>query len=98
MHVNRQGANAFIITDNCPSCGEKLRLRKREFSPSAWLFLIENNELDKCKVGEPICDTCYEDFRELLIESMQDLERINVPESFRRELELGGQGLQDKAI
>jgi hypothetical protein len=86
MTIKRQGASAFNITGQCPSCREDIKVRHREFSAQAWTFLAANNEVDEDHVGEAICDDCYSDMREFLIESISDVELVEVSEDFRQKI------------
>lgn len=58
---------------NCPCCDEHMRLRTREFSDQAMSALIAWGEIDAKKIGLPLCDDCYEEMREVLIDRVDDL-------------------------
>ena len=59
----------------CKCCGDEGRVRQRDFSPQAWTFLMHWEEIDSSVVGQPICNSCYDDLRELLIERSYEIER-----------------------
>lgn len=64
----------------CRCCGETTRVRVRDFSPQAWAFLLHWKEVDISLIGKPICLSCYNDLRELLIERSAEIEGSISPE------------------
>lgn len=78
--IQRQGATAYNTSNICPCCQSETKLRHREFSAQAWSFLVSNNEIDEDNVGEAVCDDCYTDMREFLIESISEVEATHVSE------------------
>ncbi|MCX6128437.1 MAG: hypothetical protein NTX25_05150 [Proteobacteria bacterium] len=67
------------VTNSCNACGEERKSRSREFSPHALSALILWGELDQNSVGQPVCEGCYREFRDLLIERTDELERMAPP-------------------
>ena len=61
--------SALMKSSECPRCGEMGKLRTREFSDQALAQLLSWGELDKKHVATPVCDGCYMELREALIES-----------------------------
>ncbi len=59
----------------CKCCGEVERVRQRDFSPQAWTFLMHWEEIDSSMVGQAICNSCYDDLREMLIDRSGEIER-----------------------
>lgn len=57
-----------ISSSNCPRCEVQAKLRPRDFSDQAIATLISFGDLDKKLVGVPVCDECYDDLRDMLIE------------------------------
>jgi len=57
---------------NCPRCGETAKLRTRDFSSQALATLISWGDLNEKHVSEPICDNCYNEMRDALIENQTD--------------------------
>ena len=53
---------------DCKCCGDETRVRHRNFSPHAWAVLMAWEEIETEVIGQPICDSCYGDLREMLIE------------------------------
>lgn len=84
--VTRKGATRYHSGKNCPCCESEVKLRHREFSAQAWAFLVENEEISVDHVGEAICDTCYRDLRELLIESFDGVGSMKVSTDIERRL------------
>ena len=52
----------------CPRCEANAKLRPREFSDQAIAALVSHGDLDRKVVGKPVCDECYDELRDLLIE------------------------------
>lgn len=57
-----------ISSSKCPRCEVQAKLRPRDFSDQAIATLVSFGDLDKKQVGVPVCDECYDDLRDLLIE------------------------------
>jgi hypothetical protein len=57
-----------ILSAKCPRCESTAKLRPRDFSDQAIATLVAFGDLDKKLVGQPCCDECYGDLRDLLIE------------------------------
>lgn len=67
---------------NCPRCDEESRLRAREFSDQATSALISWGEIIPTDIGLPVCDECYTDLREVLIDRVEELgQPIDEPQS-----------------
>ena len=58
----------------CPNCGSEARCRRRTFSEQAWTVLLLWNEIDPATVDQPICDDCYRELRDILIERNSEIE------------------------
>ena len=63
-----------VKVDECPRCGEVTKLRHREFSDQALAALIQWGEIEREIVGKAVCEDCYEDLRESLIERGSELQ------------------------
>lgn len=57
-----------ISSSKCPRCEVQAKLRPRDFSDQAIATLVSFGDLDKNLVGVPVCDECYDDLRDMLIE------------------------------
>ena len=58
----------------CIVCDEERKLRYREFSPHAWTALTVWGEVEPTQYGQAMCNACYSDFRDLLIERANEVE------------------------
>ncbi len=63
-------------TQECPRCANEARLAKRTFSDQALAALIVWKDLAKNLVSEPICDDCYAELRDILIERTEEVKTI----------------------
>ena len=52
----------------CPRCETTAKLRPRDFSDQATASLVSHGDLDRKAVGKPICDECYDELRDVLID------------------------------
>ena len=64
------------VIQDCKCCGDEKRVRHRNFSPHAWAVLMHWEEIDSVAIGQPICDSCYDDLRELLIERSGEVDEV----------------------
>ena len=62
------------VIQGCKCCGESTKARYRDFSPHAWAMLLHWEEIEYSAIGQPICQSCYDDLRELLIERSGELD------------------------
>jgi glutaredoxin len=65
--------------NGCPHCKVNRKVKSRSFSDKAWSYLFMVGELSFDMIGSPICDECYTDLREVLIESHQEVENVTIP-------------------
>ncbi len=63
------------ISNCCSNCTTKTRCRKRDFSEQAWSVLLAWGEVDAEVVDQPVCDDCYIELRNILIDRAVDVER-----------------------
>lgn len=73
-----RGVNAVSDVMNashaeCPRCGVETKLRVRSFSDQATAALIAWGELVSEHVAEPLCENCYGELREVLIDRAEEL-------------------------
>ena len=64
-----------IMTAKCPRCEATAKLRPRDFSDQAIATLISHGDLDKKIVGKSVCDDCYDDLRDAMIEHLRHVEK-----------------------
>ena len=65
------------VTNSCNVCCEARKSRTREFSPNAWSALTIWGEVTTSMMGQPICEGCYRELRDLLIERTDEFERMS---------------------
>ncbi|MFW7379145.1 MAG: hypothetical protein ACOH5I_10090 [Oligoflexus sp.] len=70
-------------TADCPRCGIEGKLQKRTFSDQAVAALVVWEELDRSLIDEPICNDCYRELREVLIERSEDLLKVKADDLVR---------------
>ena len=70
-------------TQECPRCANPSRLQKRTFSDQALAALIVWNDLSENLVEESICDDCYGELRDILIERIEEVRAVT-PRQFNR--------------
>lgn len=63
-------------SQECPRCSNEARLTKRTFSDQALAALIVWNDLSEKLVDEAICDDCYAELRDILIERIEDVKAV----------------------
>lgn len=68
----------FPVLQECSNCKCMARARRRDFSSQAWTVLLFWNEIGKEAVDQAICDECYGDLRDILIDRADEiLEAVN---------------------
>lgn len=60
----------------CHHCGAEVQVRKRQFSQKAWSALVNWGEIRSEIMGKAICQDCYIELREILIERTHEMEKI----------------------
>lgn len=61
------------ITHQCSSCESTAKSTRREFSDQAWAALVSWSEVSPKAVDSPICNDCYFNFRDVLIERADEM-------------------------
>jgi bacterioferritin-associated ferredoxin len=62
---------------DCPRCGNAARLEKRPFSDQALAALITWGDMERTLIGQAICEECYSEMRDILIERGEDIKKID---------------------
>lgn len=62
------------MTESCAHCNEENKSRRRDFSEQAWAALVVWSEVQKTEVDQAICDDCYSELREVLIDRAEEIE------------------------
>ena len=60
----------------CAHCGTENKSRNRDFSAQIWAVLLYWGEVDDAVVNQPICDSCYRELRNLLIDRSEEMENV----------------------
>jgi hypothetical protein len=63
-----------IKEGHCPNCSIFSNCRRRDFSEQAMTVLLLWGEIAAASVDQPICDDCYEELREVLIDRAQEVD------------------------
>lgn len=58
----------------CSNCSTFSKCRRRTFSEQAWVVLLLWNEISPSAVDQPVCDECYKEMREILIDRTDEIE------------------------
>jgi hypothetical protein len=64
------------VTESCANCGEDTKSRRRDFSEQAWTVLLVWGEIQKATVDQAICDHCYGELRETLIDRADEIAAV----------------------
>jgi hypothetical protein len=62
------------VSETCSNCESSTKSRRRDFSEQAWSVLILWNEVAGTAVQQPICDDCYGEMREVLIDRADEID------------------------
>jgi len=62
------------VSIECSNCGAMAKSRRREFSDQVWAVLIAWGEVEPGAVDHPICDDCYNELRDILIDRATEYE------------------------
>ena len=67
------GVFSAHFTQYCNSCDGHVKSVRREFSDQAWAALVTWNEISSKAVDSPLCNDCYFNFRDVLIERADEM-------------------------
>lgn len=65
---------SLSVSGTCHNCGVDAKCRRRTFSEQAWTVLLLWNEISPSAVDQPICEDCYEEMRDILIDRTDEIE------------------------
>lgn len=63
------------MVQECPQCGTNTKCRRRDFNEQSWAVLVSWGEVEPEAVDQPICESCYSDLREILIDRAGEFEQ-----------------------
>ena len=64
------------VVEICSNCETETKCRRRDFSEQAWAVLVLWHEVQATAVDRPICEHCYNELREVLIDRADEIEEI----------------------
>lgn len=67
------GSHMANVSDCCSHCGEEAKSRRREFSEQAYSALLVWGEIQASTVDQAICENCYIELRDVLIDRADDI-------------------------
>lgn len=62
------------VSEVCANCRAEAKCRRRDFSEQAWTVLVVWNEIQTRAVDQPLCDDCYDELRDTLIDRADEIE------------------------
>lgn len=62
------------VSEICSNCKTDTKCRRRDFSEQAWTVLVLWKEVQSAAVDQPICEDCYNELREVLIDRADEVE------------------------
>ena len=65
---------ATLSVENCANCGADAKCRRRDFSEQAWSVLLLWKEVQTSTVDQAICEDCYNELREVLIDRADEID------------------------
>lgn len=75
LKIERLGGSTMQnVSEACANCSTDTKCRRREFSEQAWSVLVLWNEITPTVVDQPLCDHCYDELREVLIDRADEIE------------------------
>ena len=58
----------------CALCKREVKSRLRDISWQAWSLLLQWHEVDQATVNHALCDACYTELRDVLIDRAEEVE------------------------
>ena len=68
-----KGGFTLQFSQFCNACHGHSKAAKREFSEQAWAALVSWGEVPSEAVDTPICNDCYFNFRDVLIDRAEEV-------------------------
>ncbi len=62
------------LSETCANCSADAKSKRRDFSEQAWTVLLLWKEIQASSVDQPICEECYAELRETLIDRAGEIE------------------------
>ena len=74
--IDHNNGTPAIQKGVCSNCNTEARCSRRHFSEQAWTVLLLWNEIHVAAIDKPICNDCYEELREILIDRTDEIEKV----------------------
>ena len=71
---NQETLSPSATAQVCANCQTMAKCRRRDFSEQAWAVLLSWEEVQKAAVDQSICNDCYDELREVLIDRADEIE------------------------
>ncbi len=68
----------------CYHCGEMTKVKVREISLQSWEILFLLGEVARSEINMPICDTCFSELREVMIERRDEVQKLEQEQKSQR--------------
>ena len=78
VKISKNKLSNDFLSENCACCYGEIRSSKRDFSDQAWAALVDWQEISSSVVDQSICDDCYLNLRDTLIERANELKARSV--------------------
>ncbi len=72
--INKAKESGKSKEGHCPNCSVFSNCRRRDFSEQAMTVLLLWGEIAPAAVEQPVCDDCYEELREVLIDRADEVD------------------------
>ena len=85
----------------CAHCSGENKTRNRDFSAQIWAVLLHWGEIEDAVVGQPLCDSCYRELRNLLIDRSEEMESVlkdGLPPATSRKFSANTANVTDKKV
>lgn len=63
------------LANHCSHCQSNTKARRRDFSEQTWTVLMVWGEIDAKTADQPLCEPCYNELREVLIDRTDEIEK-----------------------
>ena len=69
---------------DCYHCGKMAKCKTRDISVESWEILYTLGEVERSEINMPICDQCYNELREVMIERRDEIVKLKVKKPKRK--------------
>lgn len=68
----------------CYHCGKMAKVKIRDVSIESWEILYLLGEVERSEINMPICDTCYSELREVMIDRQDEVDQLKIPKKMKK--------------